>query len=167
MIDYYLYEEIKHYANRHYESSKDLYLKRNQNSQKIFQDILRGKIAEYCAYFHLIEKGYVLDKPDLTLSAKKSYDADLVIKGSNTKILEEYWHIHVKSVTRASYLRYGASFLVEANDPLVFDPKPLHAFLVMIEDSFLVYKKYAWLKCANAVYQEPKMNLPTKKAIYL
>jgi hypothetical protein len=167
-IDYDIFKNIEAYALKHFESSKQLYTARKQNMKKAFNDILRGKIAEYNCYYQLQSKGYILDKPDLNIyTHTKCYDADLIILGKGDKIYEQPKHIHVKSISRDSYEKYGASFLIEANDPVVLNPEPDHYFSVLLEESFLIYNFYMWLPCTEVEYGDPVMNLPTKKAVYL
>ena len=165
-IDYDTFKNIEAYAIRHYESSKELYNFRGQKN--LLSDILRGKIAEFNAYYQLIAKGYILDKPGLEIRVSSAcYDADLIVIGKNKTIYDKPRHVHVKSVSKLTNERYGASFLIEKNDPIVHKPKPNHYYCVLLEESFLVYNFLAWIDVRDAKYGNPKMKLPTKLAVYL
>lgn len=171
MINYDLFKEIELYANRHVESSKDYYLSRNQNPDKMFIQIFRGKIAEYCCYFSMKQAGYILEnEPDLKIysEANKSYDADLICIGKNNKLYDVERHIHIKSVSRKNFLAFGASFLVQKNDRIVSHPQDNHYYSVMLEQSLTHYTFYAWLNSCEVNYQPPKnSNLYSKLAVYI
>ena len=131
---------------------------------------MRGKIAEFCAYFHLIENGYILEKPDLAIydSNNKTHEADLIITGKvgdpdfNTRF------VHVKSISQDSFKKYPPSFLVEANNPLIANPKHDHWYYVLVEQNQYYYKPYKWLNSLKAQYKSPILaKLNTKKAVYL
>ena len=132
---------------------------------------MRGKIAEFCNYFSLREAGYILEcEPDLKIQtgSNKSYDSDLVVLGKNNILYEEKKYVHVKSISLDTYNKYGASFLVESNDPITINPKPNHYFSVMLQESFLVYKFHRWLNSCDVEYKAPRLKqLISKKAVYL
>lgn len=161
-IDFDLLCNISEYAKKHLESSKHLYLKRKQNKDKIFQNILSGKIAEYNAYFYLREKNYSLIPPDLEIynNKNKSHDSDLYIP-------EKDIHIHVKSINLNNCKIYGNTFLIEKTDPLYKSPKPNHYYMVMKQRDFINYDVFKWIRSDKCIFSDPINNLPTKKAVYL
>ena len=168
-IDYDTFKNIEAYALRHYENSKEIYASRGQNLKKLFNDIIRGKVAEYNAYYQLIEKNYILNKPELEIKTNTAcYDADLIIIGKDKEVYDNAKHVHVKSVSKDSYEKYGASFLIEKNDPIVSRPDEHehHYYCVLVERSFLVYDFLHWIDVREVKYSAPKMNLPTKYAVY-
>lgn len=168
-INYDLYEEIKLYAQRHFESSKETYAKRNQNTSKIFQDCIRGKVAEFCCYHSMKDQGYILESPpDLQIYSghNKSYAADLICIGKDNLLYENPRHIHVKSISRETYDKYGASILIEKNDPLVYKPDEHHFLSIMLQDSLTAYSFFKWINSVDADWKDPILNLPTKKALY-
>lgn len=94
MIDFDLLIRISNYAKAHLESSRSTYSSRNQNTDKVFHDILNGKIAEFNLYFSLISQGYQLEKPDIQIydGSNKSYDADLIITAKHGEIFKTPKH---------------------------------------------------------------------------
>lgn len=74
-------------------------------------DILIGALAEIAIY-KMLKKHYKIGKPDFTLHSKKkkSYNADLT---------DGFYHFHVKGQSLDSALRYGVSWLLQRNDPLI------------------------------------------------
>jgi len=170
MINYDLLKEIELYASRHVESSAEYYKSRNQSNDKMFMNCLTGKLAEWECYFSMKKAGYILEKPPCMLifsQGNKSYDADLVVLGKDKQIYESPKHVHVKSVSSETYKKYGASFLVQSNDPIVKNPDEHHYYSVMLEVSLTEYKFHKWLSTINAVYKKPITNLPSKLAVYL
>ena len=170
MIDYDLFKEIERYAKRHAESSKQMYASRNQNLNNSIVNCLRGKIAEYECYFSMKEAGYILERePDLRIYSEsgKSYEPDLVCIGKNNFIYPEKRYIHVKSISRQTYTKYGASVLCEARDPILLQPEPNHFFSIMLQHSLTHYTFYKWLNSCDCEWKDPILNLPTKKALYL
>jgi hypothetical protein len=170
MVDYDLFINIQKYALAHAESSASHYQSRNQSTDKMFMNCLTGKLAEWCNYQSLIEAGYILEKPPCMLifsQGNKSYDADLVVLGKDKQIYDSPKHVHVKSVSSETYKKYGASFLVQANDPIVKNPDEHHYYSVMLQVSLTEYKFHKWLSTINAVYKKPITNLPSKLAVYL
>jgi len=170
MIDYDLFKNIENYANRHLESSKELYTLRNQSTDKLHMNILNGKIAEYCCYYSMQSAGYILEnKPDLEIYSanNKTHDADLICTGKNDKLYAQPKHIHIKSVSLDTYKKYGASFLVEKSNKLIKYPDENHYYSVMLQESLLVYKFHAWLPTLSVRYDNPVNNLPSKLAVYI
>ena len=170
MIDYSLFKRIEDYAIQHAGSSLRVYAQRNQNLNSIVINCIRGKVAEYCCYFSMIEAGYILEsEPDLKIyeESKKSYDADLICIGKDGVMYDEKRHIHVKSVSRETYNRYGASVLIESNDPIVKYPEHNHYFSIMLQHSLTHYTFYKWLNSFDCEWKDPILNLPSKRALYL
>lgn len=161
MIDYELLNDISEYARKHLDSSYKHYSNRAVSSSrtKIYQDILKGKIAEFNLYFHLIEKGYRLDPPCLKVYQNKTYDSDLYIPNKNT-------HIHVKSVSIKSYKRFGLSVTFQKNDPLIILPQSNHWICIMREIDFLSYSPSKWVNSLDADYKPTKLRHPSKLALY-
>lgn len=171
MLDYDLFKNIENYANRHLESSKDYYISRNQDPDKMFINIFNGKVAEWCNYFSLKDADYIVEKPpcmQIFSQGSKSYDADLVILGKGKEVFEHKKHVHIKSVLKSNYEKYGASFLVQKNDPIVINKPDHHFYSVMLQESLTSYRFYKWLDVSQAIYQPPKqLNLHSKLAVYL
>ena len=169
-ITYSLFKEIERYAKRHSESSKDHYSKRNQNTSNIFENCLRGKMAEYCCYYSMIKAGYILqNEPDLKIfeQSEKSYDADLVCIGKGKEIYDVPRYIHVKSVSAESFAKFGASFLIESNDELVRSPQENHYISVMLQMDLINYEFYKWLDAKQVIWDKPVLkHLHTKSAWY-
>lgn len=154
--------DIAEYARKHLESSSSLYLKRKQNKDKLRQNIMEGKIAEYAAYFYLRERNFCLMPPDLEIHSvkKKSHDSDLYIPDKDV-------HIHVKSVGLETSKLYGDTFLVEKSDPLIRAPMANHYYMVMKQRDFINYDVLKWIRSDECVFSDPINNLPSKKAVYL
>lgn len=170
VVDYELYKQLESYAQKHFESSKQVYLSRNQNLAKAYSDILRGKVAEFCAYFKLKELGYTLTPPDIAVykAEHKSHDADLVVTAKKGEENFKPIYLHVKSVSLETFAKYGASFLVEKTDPLVKQPRAQHYYCVMVQESDYHYNFYKFLKSEEVEYLPPKLSrLTTKLAVYL
>lgn len=163
MIDYDLFKNIENYANLHLESSYSFYKSLNQNTNKLFYYILRGKIAEWCCYFYLKNLNYILNEPDMKIyKENKTFDADLVIDGKDNVYYLEKIYLHVKSVKKSNYEKYGPAFLIEKNDPIVTSPKKNHFFAVMLQKSLTDYELYKKLDVRSVKYINPEVNLPTK-----
>lgn len=161
MIDFELLLKISEYAKKHLESSINCYQERNQKHNKIFHQILNGKIAEYCAYFYLKNKKYNCTKPDLEIYdvKNKSHDADILVN-QKTKI-------HVKSITIESYKKYGISFLVEKNDPQVITPTENNFYMIMLQKTFLDYHCHSFIASKDIDWKSPRSSkLFTKLAYY-
>lgn len=170
MIDYDLLKEIQLYASRHTESSKQHYQTRNQNTDKIFINCFNGKAAEWCNYFSLLDADYIVDKPPcmrIFSNGNKSHDADLIITGKGKLLFDKPKHVHIKSVTKANYEKYGISFLVEKNDPIVINPDPDHFYSVMLQVSLLDYRFHTWINSCDVEWKKPVTSLPSKLACYI
>lgn len=171
MIDYFLFKEIELYANRHVESSRELYKNRNQNEERLFINCLRGKVAEWECYFSMLQANYIMKaEPDMKIysSHNKSYDADLVCIGKDKKYYDSERFIHVKSISQATYKKIGASFLIQTNDNIVKNPLENHYYSVMLQQSLTHYTFFRWLNTCDAVYSKPRnKNLTSKLAVYL
>ena len=87
----------------------DLYQKRGGFKR---EDVLAGAMAEVAVYTFLRSKGIKVGKPDFSLydAGSKSYEADLSFENKK---------FHVKGQTYQSSQRYGRSWLMQKNDPLV------------------------------------------------
>jgi len=83
------------------------------------EDIVSGAMAELAVYRVLKEKGVELGYPDFKIyeAKDKSYDADLT---------DGLHHFHVKGQTLESKKRYGPSWLMQRNDPILQSPQRLN-----------------------------------------
>lgn len=83
------------------------------------EDIVSGAMAELAVYRVLKEKGVELGYPDFKIyeAKDKSYDADLT---------DGLHHFHVKGQTLESKKRYGPSWLMQRNDPILKNPEKLN-----------------------------------------
>ena len=144
-------------------TSKDEYARRNQNDMsKIQRDIYFGKLAEYMVYNNLIERGYIVNEPDVAIyiGYRKSYDADLTATTNAGKI-----ELHVKCHVKNS--NFPVSWMFQKNDPLL-SKRPINNYLclVVIEDG----EAYMYVCDIRSVsFGEPKkMSLRKSKAcLYL
>ena len=80
-------------------------------------DIVCGAMAEIAVYKLLKSRGVAVSKPDFTIHARKSYDADLS---------DGMHHFHVKGQTLDSKARYGASWIMQRKDPIINNPERMH-----------------------------------------
>lgn len=149
------------FADQHAKSSRDLYSQRNQNTSNLTEKIYKSKIAEWVVYKHLRACGYSCTYPDHKIydSKDKSYDADLYCHTKNT-------HIHVKSISKESADRYGLSWILESNDPIINKPQANHWFALVQIDDVNSIRIIGWLNSTVAQYKPTKLNHPTKLAIY-
>lgn len=94
----------------------DLYEKRG-GFKKV--DVISGAMAELAVYRVLKEKGVDVSYPDFKIyeAKDKSYDADLT---------DGLHHFHVKGQTLESKKRYGPSWLMQRNDPILQNPERLN-----------------------------------------
>jgi len=109
-------KRARKFANDRKEADTALYERRG--GFKI-EDIISGAMAELAVYRVLKEKGVEVGFPDFKLYEKgqKSYAADLS---------DGLHYFHVKGQTLESKKRYGASWLLQRNDPLVNQPERLN-----------------------------------------
>lgn len=114
---YYLPREIvkvcEVFASRVLYTNIDEYYRRKQtDSNKIWNDILYGKLAEWGVYFIYLERGRTnIDPPDMKIynAWNKSFEADLKYG---------LFNLHIKSQTYQSAERYGDSWILQSKDPL-------------------------------------------------
>lgn len=88
------------YAYNEYESSKIKRHQRNQhNKERIIKQNITGKIGEFAAMFHLLDKGIECNSPDMKVynGSKKSFDADLIMN-------EKPLHVKSQSKSTSDYL---------------------------------------------------------------
>jgi hypothetical protein len=100
------------FAKRVIDTNKDEYAKRKQsNLDKIRNDILVGKLAEWGVYFIYLKRDRYLNTPDMTIyqSKDKSFAPDL---------RWGLYNLHIKAQTVESWLSYGDSWIFQAKDPL-------------------------------------------------
>ena len=114
--EYYLGSDIfticEAFADKVIDSNKDEYARRKQsNLNKIRNDVLIGKLAEWGVYFIYLKRGRYLNTPDMRIYPKeyKSFDPDLSWG---------MYNLHIKAQTQESCIRYGDSWIFQAKDPL-------------------------------------------------
>lgn len=80
-----------------------------------YVDVLSGAMAEIAVFLVLKKKYKSVSPPDFEIysTKNKSYDADLRTRNKN---------YHIKSQTAESRSRYGASWLMQRNDPILAAP---------------------------------------------
>ena len=112
-IDNDIVRMCEHFADMVVSSNLDCYKKRKQfNQDKIKNDILIGKIAEWGVFFVYLNRGIAnIGFPDMQIypTEDKSFDCDLSC-GS--------YKLHIKSQTYQSAHRYGDSWIFQIKDPL-------------------------------------------------
>lgn len=130
-----------------------------------YVDILCGALGELAVYNWLKPSRKSLTPPDFTLHdiKDKSYSPDLADRGRR---------YHIKSQTMKSKLRYGASWLLQKDDPVTFSPHD-RDWLVLTNVSLknnLVEIHGMWkaseLSCVWGECKVPRYSL-TKVALYL
>lgn len=104
------------FAKKRVEADTALYEKRG-GFKSI--DIVSGAMAELAVYRVLKTYGVDLGFPDLKIHTvkNKSYEADLT---------DGLHHFHVKGQTLESKKRYGPSWLMQRNDPILKNPQRLN-----------------------------------------
>jgi hypothetical protein len=150
-------------------SNEDEYAKRKQfNVQKIKNDIVIGKLAEWGVYMIYLQRGRLLRScPDMSLYSKeqKSFDPDL-----NWGL----FNLHIKAQTAESALRYGDSWIFQSKDPL-FGFSNEYDIVVGCRVSIDNFERGALVEIKleksfkNIVFGETKLSKfsGNKKAIYL
>lgn len=158
-ISYELLADCFEFSHKVIPTNKSLYSKRNQNSDNLFHLITRSKLCEWYVYYIIKSSGRQCTKPDMQIyqDYKKSYDADLV-SGSN--------NIHVKSVSQESVNRYGLSWVMQCNDPVVNNPQENDFFALVVFQDYENVKFIGWLPAKRAIYQNTALNHSSKLAIY-
>jgi hypothetical protein len=103
----------EHFAERSYLTNIDCYALRKQTSpEKIKQDIMLGKLAEWGVYFIYLARGRKsIAPPDLNVyeASSKSFDPDL---------RWGLFNLHIKSQTFESAYKFGDSWIFQSKDPL-------------------------------------------------
>ena len=126
------YKLILDFAKNSVQTSINEYARRNQkNVDKIIQDIIIGKTAEYAVYNYIKSKGKNCSEPDIKIYQKneKSFDADLY--SNNNKI-------HVKAQSISSSMAFGESWSFQKNDSLTFKPSSDDFICLCIVDGLQV-----------------------------
>ena len=134
--DTYTLKRCELFAQFSAQTSQDEYARRNQvNLEKIKKDIYQGKIAEFMVSIYYAKLGKKVSVPDLEIYGKyrKSFDADLVINGTN---------VHVKSC--AANPRWSPSWVFQKNDKITQGETEDWLCLVVLEEGgggwFSVYQ---------------------------
>lgn len=156
-----------HFADRVISTNIDCYQNRKQyNLDKIRQDIVLGKIAEWGVYFNYLHRGRTnIGIPDMNIyqAGHKNFDADLKWG---------FYNLHIKSQTFESAERFGDSWIFQAKDPL-FDFSNEYDIIVgcrvtMDTDGCLVQIKLE-KPFRNLIFGDTRMSkfAGNKKAVYL
>lgn len=145
----------------------DEYAKRNQlNIEKIKQDIMIGKLAEWGVYFIYLDRGRkTISLPDMSVYSRrnKSFDPDL-----NWGL----YKLHIKSQTSLSAKRYGDSWVFQSKDPL-FEYSNEYDIVVGCRVDFYTDGAYVKIELEKPfkklVFGEPKLSKfeNNKKVVYL
>ena len=153
-----LVKQVRAFSYDHAESSRDLYAKRNQSIHNLADTIFKSKLCEWHVYYILRNSGKKVTQPCMKiLDAKdKSYDADILDYEKNIKI-------HVKSQTLESSLKYGTSFILQRNDPIVTN----HWLAFTIYNDIDDIRLLGFLNATHAIYEDTKLKHQSKCAIYL
>jgi hypothetical protein len=164
-----IYLICSHFADRVVSTNKDEYAKRKQTDiEKIKNDIIVGKLAEWGVYFIYLTRGRInISPPDMNVYNKndKSFDPDLKFG---------MYNIHVKAQTKQSADRYGDSWILQSKDPL-FEYTSEYDILIgcRVTFSYLDDSTFIEIKlekpASNLVFGETKLSKfkDNKKAIYL
>lgn len=115
-ISKYYYNKCKKFATDRIDSSKKLYAYRGeQKKDKMIEDIIIGTLGEWGAYKYLISKSIKVGSPDMKIykNKRKSFAADLK---------SDEYNFHVKSQSKISLERYGASWLFQRSDYIIKEP---------------------------------------------
>ena len=163
MIDFDLLVNISEYARLHATKSYEKYLARNQNNvsyDRIYHDILDGKIAEFNAYYYLLNNNKYPDIPDLEVSNSHGFDTDIYVKESDT-------HLHIKSYSPNKHIGIKPSVTFQIHDPAYHSPKSNHFIVPMIKENFTTYKVWGFIPTIMAQFKELKYPKANKKAVYL
>jgi hypothetical protein len=80
-----------------------------------YVDVLAGAMGDIAVFLMLKKRYKTVVPPDFTLYGvgEKSYDADIITRNKN---------FHVKCQTTRSQQRYGSSWLMQKNDPILAKP---------------------------------------------
>lgn len=171
MKTYYLSSDIikmcQNFADLVVNTNVDEYSRRNQtDTEKIKQDILIGKLAEWGVYFIYLERGRkTVSVPDMSIYNRrnKSFDPDL-----NWGL----YKLHIKSQSSISSQRYGSSWVFQSKDPL-FDFCNEYDIVigcrVDYEEDGAVVKILLEKPFKNLNFGEPKLSKfgGNKKVVYL
>lgn len=156
------------FADRVIATNKDEYARRKQSDiDKIRNDIVTGKLAEWGVYFIYIKRGRYLDPPDMKIyySWNKSFDPDL---------RWDVFNLHIKSQTIESSMRYGNSWIFQSKDPL-FEFSNQYDIVVACRVSIEEYPDGGFIQIMleepfkNLKISDPKLSKfkGNKKALYL
>jgi hypothetical protein len=166
------YDMCIDFANQYINENADLYLSRNHSvKEKVVQDIVNGKLAEWMIYYAIKKNGGNCSYPDMIVYPPhtKDYSSDLILTLDNgDKKL-----IHVKSHNLNS--NYPVSWLFQPNDPLVSNPASNDYIALCVIDGVSKELKtnnsggfYYSMKAIDALplYKNPVRSDLNKKVIY-
>ncbi|NJO65839.1 MAG: hypothetical protein HC836_49545 [Richelia sp. RM2_1_2] len=143
------------FGNAVLSTNEDMYFKRNQeNREKLLQDLINGKKAEYMMFNYLHSVGKKVSPPDIMVYQvqSKNFEADLLFG----KI-----KIHVKSCLQESI--FPISWVFQPEDELVKNPTS-NDFLALVVMSD---NPYCYLIAASEVkYGNPIKESLNKAVIY-
>lgn len=156
------------FAEKEYKTTWRQRAKRNQtNKQRIIQQTVTGKIGEFAVMFHLLDQNHDVSTPDMDVTYKKSFDADLI------------WNnrpLHVKSQQRQSSKQYGTSWTFQKGgygkghtDPLTNKVVDEDVVFCHIDGKHVtIYGPYPWSK-VKSLLRDPVLDRlkGIKQCIYL
>jgi hypothetical protein len=149
------------FADKVFPTNKDTYSKRNNTTENLKKILASSKACEYIVYRHLRSCNKKCTLPDIKIydASEKSYDADLYCYDTNI-------HIHVKSVSTESAKKYGHSWIMQKNDPIVTNPQSNHWFCFVEFTDMKKIRIIGWLNSNMAIYKPTRLNHTSKCAIY-
>jgi len=108
------YKKCKDFAEKVYPTLHYLRNRNQRNEKTIKNQIITGKLGEIGVYRYFISKNIECTLPDFEVTTKKSYNADLKIKGDIP--------CHVKSQSIESAKRYGTSWTFQYGNIYGYNP---------------------------------------------
>jgi hypothetical protein len=149
------------FAEKVFPTNQDHYKDRNNTTENLKNILSSSKACEYIVYQHLRACNKKCTLPDIKIYKphEKNYDADLYCYDTNI-------HIHVKSVSIESAKKYGHSWIVQKNDPIVNNPQNNHWYCFVEFTNMKKIRIIGWLNCTKAIYKPTKLNHSSKLAIY-
>lgn len=156
-----LKKRVYQFSVDHYNSSKDLYNKRNFKNNNLIDKIYYSKLAEFKVYHHLISSNRRCLSPDLNILSgyKKSYDSDIYCYSHDV-------HIHVKSCSIESANKYGLAWIVQKNDPIMQKKYLNHWYAFVTYSNSTDMRLIGFLNSKNAIYKETTLKHKSKLAIF-
>ena len=157
--------KCKQFARACYETNKEEYARRNQNNKEmIISQIAQGKYAELLVQSVLTEEGYdIINEVDFAIYHTKDKSFDCDIRAFKEKSESNVWDFHVKSISKKSADRYGASWLFQKRDPLLTTPKSNDKVVfVLLDEQNISYKE---IVCIDARELHRYLKSPKKESL--